>query len=212
MSKDNTSITFLWHDHNGTEGEAGLTYFKNLVMYPEAELENKIKMEDLPYDLWSTEEYGWCMPFGEKAVAWEEIGPYIHHEILEKYNIKVGTFLYDAKYAEEISDYFDQNVSMEIPPIVVKQDSFNLGPVISRLQKDFLDGNIRYARNGLFESACINARVVKLRGKPYLEKPQGGKHTKKIDSVFSTLNAYKGHMFFKRDNRYNSITNFFPES
>lgn len=209
MARDNTSITFLWHDVNNEEGNgAGITYVKNLVLYPEALEAEKVQAEDLPYDLWSTKEYGYCMPFGKEVVAWEKIGPYIQHEILEKYNIKLGSFLYDRKYADEISDYFDQYVSMEMQPIVVEQNSAHLGNVISKLNKELYDGKIRYGSNGLFVSSLTNAVIHYPMGKPYIKKPEHGKHTKKVDSLFSTLNAFKGHLFFKQDGRYESITNY----
>ncbi|MED3552528.1 terminase large subunit domain-containing protein [Cytobacillus praedii] len=210
MSRDNTSLTFHWYDKDNEEGNgAGITYIKNLVLYPKAMEAEKVKAEGLDYDKWSELEFPYCMPFGDKVVDWEKIGPYVDKEILQKYNIKLGTMLYDTKYAEEISDYFDQYVSMEIPPTAVKQDSRNLGDVISRLQKDIYDGKFRYAPNKLFESSMINSELYYPMGKVYIRKPESGKHSKKVDSTFSTLNAFKGHMFFKRDNRYSSITNFF---
>lgn len=196
LSTDNTAATFMWHDHDNNK-----TYLKNLVFYPKSREAKKIKAEGLPYDQWS--KIGWCVPFGDKTVDLDNLGPYIH-DIVKTYNIGVGTVLYDRKYSPVVIKYIAENIPMEMAPHDVEQNAYVLGPVISEFQRAIYDGNVSYAPNKLLESAFTNGQLTFPKGKPYIKKEN--KDRNKIDSLFSSFNAYKGVMYFIEDNRYESTS------
>ncbi|MGR5963445.1 terminase TerL endonuclease subunit [Bacillus cereus] len=198
LTTDNTAATFMWHDYDKRK-----TYFKNIVFYPQSREAKKIKMEGLPYDQWK--KIGWCVPFGDKTVDLANLGPYIH-DIVKTHNIGVGTVLYDTKYSHDVMKYINENIPMEMPPHVVEQNAYMLGPVISAFQKEIYDGNVSYAPNGLVESAFTNGKLDFPKGKPYIKKEN--KDRNKVDSLFSSFNAYKGVMYFIEDNRYESTSPF----
>lgn len=196
LTTDNTSATFMWHDYDNRK-----TYLKNIVFYPQSREAKKIKAEELPYDQWS--KIGWCVPFGDKTIDLDNLGPYIH-DIVKTYNIGVGTVLFDSKYSRTVMKYIEEHIPMEMPPHEVEQNAYMLGPVISAFQKEIYDGNVSYAPNGLIESAFTNGKLEFPKGKPYIRKEN--KDRNKVDSLFSSFNAYKGIMYFIEDNRYESTS------
>lgn len=196
MSRDNTAVVFLWHDHT-----KGITYVKNKVYYPKAQEDYKVKSEKLRYDKWSQPKFDYCEAHEGPIVRWEKLAEDLH-ELIEEYEIGIASVLYDRKYAKDLIKYLEDNVFMETPAHDVDQNSWVLGQVISESQRQIYSGNVRYAPNPLFESAVTNGRVFYQSGKPYCKKPEHEKDGAKIDSLFALFNAFKGHMHYLDEELY----------
>ena len=197
MATDNTAIVFLWRDT-----ETGINYVKNLVFYPKALEAYKIQSEKLPYDKWSKPPYDYCMPFGDEGVDWEGLAPWIHSNIIKKYELDIGTLFYDRRYAREFVAYFDEHVEMTVPATDFDQRSAYISPSISAWQNEILQDKVRYAPNGLFESATTNGRLYNNGGKPHIKKPENERDGAKVDSLFACFNAYQGVLYFIDNNLY----------
>lgn len=189
MKNDNLSFIFMTYEN-------GKTYVRDIVFYPKGEEANKSKFEGIPYAEFTTK--GYSKDFGNETVDTANLGEYVYENYIKKYEMDLGTVLFDQKYAEEIIEYFQEEVGMEVEPIMVTQNSFTLGPVISDFQKEMLDGDVLYYPNPLTTSAYINSIVHYPKGKPYIKKPENGKVKNKIDSMFASLNAFFGIRYFRK--------------
>ncbi|HHQ2477320.1 TPA: terminase TerL endonuclease subunit [Bacillus cereus] len=191
-SRDNTAITFAWHDVKNKK-----TYLKNIVYYAKNMEAEKIEKEKIPYDEWNKK--GWCKSLGEETVDFVGIGKDIK-KIITDYNISLATIMYDVAHSFEFVKYINENIEMEVNATIVKQRSRELSPVIDTLQKEIYDGNVFYAPNKLFVSSFINGEIEFRQGKTYIKK--NSKVKNKVDSLFATFNAYKGIMFYLQFNRF----------
>lgn len=189
LKNDNLSFVFMTYEN-------GKTYVRDIIFYPKGEEAKKTKFEGLPYAEFTTK--GYSKDFGNETVDTKNLGQYVYENYIKKYEMNLGTVLFDQKYAEEIIEYFEQEVGMEVEPIMVTQNSFTLGPVISDFQQEIIDQDVLYYPNPLTTSAYINSVVHYPKGKPYIKKPENGKVKNKIDSMFASLNAFYGIRYFRK--------------
>jgi len=198
--RDNSAVTFAYHDYENRK-----TYIKNVVFYPKQREDEKSSTEGVPYRKWS--KMGWCAPMGEETVDYEGIGRFVE-QIVNDYQLQVAVILYDDKYSHDLLQYLNKNVKTQMPSTKVQQNAKTLGPAVSALQKELYDGNVRYASNKLFVSACTNGTIETRTGKPYVRKPKSGEKYK-IDSLVATFNAYTGIMVYISKNKFKATKKIF---
>ena len=155
---------------------------------PRARLQEHIKSDLAPYDIWEKEKL---------ITVTGGMGDYKNdymfivktlEELIEKYNLKLKAIGYDSHNADGFLSSLD---IFGCPLVEIKQSARFLNDATSDLQLLVKQGDIEYDKNnGLLIWSFVNARVVANSfGEIKVDKEQG-KRTRRIDPVDAAIDAH----------------------
>lgn len=155
---------------------------------PRARLQEHIKSDLAPYDIWQSEKL---------ITVTGGMGDYKNdymfivktlEELIEKYNLKLKAIGYDSHNADGFLSSLD---IFGCPLVEIKQSARFLNDATSDLQLLVKQGDIEYDKNnGLLIWSFVNAQVVANSfGEIKVDKEQG-KRTRRIDPVDAAIDAH----------------------
>ena len=155
---------------------------------PRARLQEHIKSDLAPYDIWEKEKL---------ITVTGGMGDYKNdymfivktlEELIEKYNLKLKAIGYDSHNADGFLSSLD---IFGCPLVEIKQSARFLNDATSDLQLLVKQGDIEYDKNnGLLIWSFVNAQVVANSfGEIKVDKEQG-KRTRRIDPVDAAIDAH----------------------
>lgn len=155
---------------------------------PRARLQEHIKSDLAPYDIWQSEKL---------ITVTGGMGDYKNdymfivktlEELIEKYNLKLKAIGYDSHNADGFLSSLD---IFGCPLVEIKQSARFLNDATSDLQLLVKQGDIEYDKNnGLLIWSFVNAQVVANSfGEIKVDKEQG-KRTRRIDPVDAAVDAH----------------------
>lgn len=174
---DNTGLTITSYDE-----ELEKYVSKSVAFIPRLNVEEKERIEKIPYSTYSSNGKDWCYATGNKKIDYGFIRNYIG---LINQNCKIETLTYDPAFAKDlIEELKDDGIRCDR----IDQTHKVLNDGIIYLRGLIYDKKILFEKNPLYRSSMMNAIIKKdSGGRMILNKD---KSNGKIDLIASTVNCF----------------------
>lgn len=173
MSNDNCAVVFVAE-------KDGKILIEPMCFIPEGRIEEKSSVEKLDYREFIRNKQ--CIACGDKTIDYEVIEDYVF-EIEKKFGVTIIGIGYDRFNALSSAQKWDK----EYTTVQIRQHSDTLHPPTKLLYEKFMNGQVEYVKNKLFEVNFQNAKCTyDTNMNRYVTKK---KSKGKVDMVMATINA-----------------------
>lgn len=160
-------------------------YVMQMYWLPEALLDERIKVDKIPYDKWV--EQGWLRVSEGNRIDYKDVTKWFV-EVQDKLDIYLFKIGYDSWNSKYIIDDLQMKFGPSSTEAIIQGPKTFSGPM-SNFRADLASGNIVYNNNPILKW-CLSNAAIKTDTNNNIALVKTSKPTRRIDGVASLMDAY----------------------